>query len=90
MNLIQFPPHRPSGSLACLFSTLYLVSIPFFPIMTTDSDVAVTLDNIQDILKHDIRVKVAAVDIDGVLRGKVLHKTKFLQVVQDGFGLCIL
>lgn len=90
MNLIQFPPHRLSGSLACFFSTLYLVSIPFFPIMTTDSDVAVTLDNIQDILKHDIRVKVAAVDIDGVLRGKVLHKTKFLQVVQDGFGLCIL
>ncbi|KAI7855532.1 hypothetical protein BDC45DRAFT_549446 [Circinella umbellata] len=51
-------------------------------------DEKVTLDNIHDILKNDIKVKVAAVDIDGVLRGKLMHKEKFLQVVISGFGLC--
>lgn len=34
-------------------------------------------------------VKVAIVDIDGVLRGKYLEKTKFLDAAQgDGFGFC--
>src|SRR5437764_6758801 len=34
------------------------------------------------------RVKVAATDIDGVLRGKYLHKDKFYSVVEGGFGFC--
>ena len=50
------------------------------------SEVKVTVDNIHDILKDDRKVKVAAVDIDGVLRGKLMHKEKFLQVVKSGFG----
>ena len=33
-------------------------------------------------------VKVAIVDIDGVLRGKYLDKAKFLSAVNDGFGFC--
>ncbi len=33
-------------------------------------------------------VKVAIVDIDGVLRGKYLDKAKFLGAVEDGFGFC--
>jgi glutamine synthetase len=33
-------------------------------------------------------VKVAIVDIDGVLRGKYLDKRKFLAAVEDGFGFC--
>jgi len=33
-------------------------------------------------------VKVAIVDIDGVLRGKYLDKAKFLAAVDDGFGFC--
>jgi len=33
-------------------------------------------------------VKVAIVDIDGVLRGKYLDKGKFLSAVNDGFGFC--
>lgn len=45
-----------------------------------------TLDNIHQELESDIKVKVAAVDIDGVLRGKVMHKDKFLNIVKDGFG----
>ncbi|ORE08064.1 glutamine synthetase/guanido kinase [Rhizopus microsporus var. microsporus] len=47
-----------------------------------------TLDNIHQELESDIKVKVAAVDIDGVLRGKVMHKDKFLNIVKDGFGFC--
>ena len=34
------------------------------------------------------RVKVAVTDIDGVLRGKYLHKEKFLSAVDSGFGFC--
>ncbi len=34
------------------------------------------------------RVKVAVVDIDGVLRGKLMLKEKFLSSVESGFGFC--
>ncbi len=34
------------------------------------------------------RVKVAACDIDGILRGKYIHKEKFLSAVESGFGFC--
>jgi glutamine synthetase len=34
------------------------------------------------------RVKVAVSDIDGVLRGKYMHKDKFLSAVESGFGFC--
>ena len=34
------------------------------------------------------KVKVAVTDIDGVLRGKYLHKDKFLSAVKSGFGFC--
>jgi glutamine synthetase len=34
------------------------------------------------------KVRVAIVDIDGVLRGKVMHKDKFLSAVDGGFGFC--
>ncbi len=34
------------------------------------------------------RVKVAVSDIDGVLRGKYIHKEKFLAAVESGFGFC--
>jgi glutamine synthetase len=34
------------------------------------------------------RVKVAVSDTDGVLRGKYLHKEKFLGAVESGFGFC--
>ena len=33
-------------------------------------------------------VKVAVSDIDGILRGKVLHKDKFASAVEGGFGFC--
>ena len=34
------------------------------------------------------KVKLALSDIDGVLRGKFVHKEKFLSAVEDGFGFC--
>jgi glutamine synthetase len=34
------------------------------------------------------KVKVAITDIDGVLRGKYLHKDKFLGAAETGFGFC--
>ncbi|HEX4924204.1 MAG TPA: glutamine synthetase family protein [Bdellovibrionales bacterium] len=34
------------------------------------------------------RVKVAVSDIDGILRGKYLHKDKFLSAADSGFGFC--
>jgi hypothetical protein len=39
-------------------------------------------------LQKDVKVKVAAVDIDGVLRGKIIQKSKFLSILKDGFGMC--
>jgi glutamine synthetase len=34
------------------------------------------------------KVKVAITDLDGVLRGKYLHKDKFLSAAESGFGFC--
>ncbi|MDP6367969.1 MAG: glutamine synthetase, partial [Planctomycetota bacterium] len=33
-------------------------------------------------------VKLAVTDIDGVLRGKYVHKDKFLSVIQGNLGFC--
>lgn len=48
-----------------------------------------TLDNLEQALANDTKVKVAAVDVDGLLRGKIMHKEKFLHVAKDGFGKLI-
>ena len=42
------------------------------------------LDNVE---KHN-KARVAICDIDGVLRGKYLHKDKFRSVAESGFGFC--
>lgn len=34
------------------------------------------------------KVKVAITDVDGVLRGKYMHREKFLSAVSGGFGFC--
>ena len=34
------------------------------------------------------RVKIAVVDIDGILRGKYIHKQKFASAAESGFGFC--
>ena len=47
-----------------------------------------TLDNLAEALEHDTKIKLAGVDIDGILRGKLVSKKKFLSVAKDGFGFC--
>ncbi|KAK0650485.1 Type-1 glutamine synthetase 2 [Lasiodiplodia hormozganensis] len=47
----------------------------------------VSIANLEDVLQHDIKVKVAGIDADGVLRGKIMSKTKFLTAVSKGFGM---
>jgi len=34
------------------------------------------------------KIKLAITDIDGVLRGKLMHKDKFLSSLESGFGFC--
>lgn len=34
------------------------------------------------------KVKVAVTDIDGILRGKVMRRDKFLSILEGGFGFC--
>ncbi|KAF9094278.1 hypothetical protein BGX23_002292 [Mortierella sp. AD031] len=41
-----------------------------------------------ELLKNDHRVKVAGIDLDGILRGKVMVKSKFLSILESGFGFC--
>ena len=54
----------------------------------TTSNPPVTVDSLPTLLEHDTKVKVAGVDIDGVLRGKLMAKKKFLSIAKDGFGFC--
>lgn len=46
------------------------------------------VDKVKADLVNDLNVKVAAVDADGILRGKIISKDKFLSVIDDGFGFC--
>jgi hypothetical protein len=56
--------------------------------MAPPSETEVTAENVATILQHDTKVKVAGVDADGVLRGKLMSKKKFLSIAEDGFGFC--
>lgn len=33
-------------------------------------------------------IKVAVTDVDGILRGKIMHKQKFFDVLENSFGFC--
>lgn len=48
----------------------------------------VTVETLPELLKHDGAVKVAGVDVDGILRGKLMAKKKFLSIAREGFGFC--
>lgn len=53
------------------------------------ADAVKTLDELKTLLKDDRKVKVAGVDVDGVLRGKIMSKDKFLSACKaEGFGFC--
>ncbi|KAG0042980.1 hypothetical protein BGZ83_011960 [Gryganskiella cystojenkinii] len=46
------------------------------------------IEELKKELDKDHRVKVAGVDLDGILRGKVMAKSKFLSILESGFGFC--
>lgn len=47
-----------------------------------------TAQDLPKLLENDTKVKVAGVDVDGILRGKLMAKKKFLSIASDGFGFC--
>lgn len=47
-----------------------------------------TLETLPALLEHDTCVKLAGIDADGILRGKLVSKAKFLSVAASGFGFC--
>lgn len=48
----------------------------------------ITVEMLPGLLANDTRVKLAGVDVDGILRGKLVSKKKFLSVAESGFGFC--
>jgi glutamine synthetase len=48
----------------------------------------ITAESLPDLLANDTKVKVAGVDVDGIVRGKLVSKKKFLSIATDGFGFC--
>ncbi|CAI4211242.1 unnamed protein product [Parascedosporium putredinis] len=47
-----------------------------------------TVESLPKLLENDTKVKLAGVDVDGILRGKLVSKKKFLSVAEAGFGFC--
>lgn len=58
------------------------------PAMAPPKDHQLRVQEIKKQLENDERVKVAGVDLDGILRGKVMAKAKFLSILESGFGFC--
>lgn len=48
----------------------------------------ITLENLEELLSNDNAVKVAGCDVDGILRGKLMAKSKFLSIAKSGLGFC--
>ena len=48
----------------------------------------ITAESLPKLLQDDTKVKLAGLDVDGILRGKVVSKKKFLSVATEGFGFC--
>lgn len=38
--------------------------------------------------RNDDAIKVAGIDADGILRGKLMQKKKFFSIMEEGFGFC--
>ncbi len=58
------------------------------PDPATTSNSTLSIETLPQLLENDTKVKVAGVDIDGTLRGKLMSKKKFLSIAKDGFGFC--
>ncbi len=47
-----------------------------------------SIESLESELVNDKRIKVAGIDVDGILRGKFMSKSKFLSAAKNGFGFC--
>ncbi|KIJ69333.1 hypothetical protein HYDPIDRAFT_24177 [Hydnomerulius pinastri MD-312] len=47
-----------------------------------------SVEDLHIVLRNDTKIKVAGIDVDGVLRGKYMSKDKFLGAASNGFGFC--
>jgi len=47
-----------------------------------------SIEDLEATLADDSKVKVAGIDADGVMRGKVMAKDKFMSAAKSGFGFC--
>ncbi|CEL51574.1 glutamine synthetase [Rhizoctonia solani AG-1 IB] len=57
--------------------------------MTATEGAPKSVEDLHKLLENDTKVKVAGIDVDGILRGKFMSKDKFLSAVKgDGFGFC--
>ncbi|KAF2829896.1 glutamine synthetase/guanido kinase [Ophiobolus disseminans] len=56
--------------------------------MASEDTATITAEQLPELLKDDIAVKVAGIDVDGMLRGKLMAKKKFLSIAKEGFGFC--
>jgi glutamine synthetase len=58
----------------------------------TEDPSKITAESLPELLKNDQAVKVAGIDVDGMLRGKLMAKKKFLSIAKEGahagFGFC--
>jgi glutamine synthetase len=54
----------------------------------TDDPSKLTTADLPELLKDDHHVKVGGTDVDGIIRGKLMSKKKFLSIAQSGFGFC--
>lgn len=52
------------------------------------SNDTITVESLPELLRDDNKVKLAGIDVDGMLRGKLVSKSKFLSVAKSGFGFC--
>src|SRR5687767_2136804 len=48
----------------------------------------ITAEDLPGLLNDDNKVKLAGLDVDGILRGKLVSKKKFLSIASAGFGFC--
>lgn len=56
--------------------------------MLDKKEAKVILESLPTLLADDTKVKLAGVDVDGQLRGKLISKKKFLGIAEEGFGFC--
>ena len=52
------------------------------------ADGEITCEKLSELLADDNSVKLAGIDVDGMLRGKLVSKKKFLSIAAEGFGFC--